>query len=160
MDAVTINRLVRGLGRTYSELLTDGLLHEGALAPLFKEGENEDLIQKPAPGIELWFWAETKKLERIVITLSTLIEGDPIYTGELPAPFTHRMDQAGVRALLGEPYRSKGPAKLPPPIGVTGGWDAYRLGKTVHSNAEVAIQFLGDKSASGLAFRLIDKGHD
>lgn len=70
------------------------------------------------------------------------------------------MDQAGVRAVLGEPYRSKGPAKLPPPIGVTGGWDAYRLGKPVHPNAEVAIQFLGDKSASGLAFRLINKGHD
>lgn len=82
MDAGTINRLVRGLGRTYTELLADGLLHEGTLVPLFKEGENEDLIQKPAPGIELWFWAETKRLERIVITLSTLIEGDPIYTGE------------------------------------------------------------------------------
>ena len=70
------------------------------------------------------------------------------------------MDQASVRARLGEPYRSKGPAKLPPPIGTTGGWDAYRLGNTVHPNAEVAIQYLGDKSVSGLSFRLIDKGHD
>lgn len=160
MDAMTINRLIRGLGRTYNELLADGLLHEGALTPLFEEGENEDLIQKPAPGIELWFWAETERLERVVITLTTLTEGDPVYTGELPTPFTHNMDQAGVRALLGEPYRSKAPVKLPPPIGVTGGWDAYRLGDALHPNAEVAIQFLGDKSASGLAFRLINKGHD
>lgn len=160
MDAMTINRLVRGLGRTYSDLISEGLLREGGLVPLFKVGENEDFIHKPAPGIELWFWAETKKLERIVITLSTLIGGDPIYTGELPTPFSRHMNQAGVRALLGEPYLSKGPAKLPPPIGVTGGWDAYRLGKTVHPNAEVAIQFLGDKSASSLVFRLIDKGHD
>lgn len=160
MDAVTINRLVKGLGRTYDALLADGLVRGAPLAPLFTEGKNEDLIQKPAPGIELWFWAETRRLERIVITLSALVDGDLVYTGELPNPFTHNMDQTGVRALLGEPYQSKGPAKLPPPIGVTGGWDAYRLGQTYHSNAEVVVQYLGDHSAGGLAFCLMDKGHD
>ena len=160
MEAVTINRLIKGLGRTYEALLADGLVRGAPPTPLFTEGENEDLIQKPAPGIELWFWAETHRLERIVITLSALVDGDPVYTGELPNPFTHKMSQASVRTLLGEPYQSKGPAKLPPPIGVTGGWDAFRLGHTFHPNAEVAIQYLGDHCAAGLAFCLINKGHD
>ena len=136
------------------------MTHNSSPVPLISEGKNEDLVQKPTPGIELWFWAETRRLERIVITLSALVDGDPVYTGELPNPFTHKMDQAGIRTLLGEPYQSKGPAKLPPPIGVTGGWDAYRLAQVFHPNAEVVVQFLADKSAGGLAFCLIDKGHD
>lgn len=160
MDATTINRFVRALGSTYGELLADGLAQGKMPAPLFNEGENEDLVQQLVPGIELWFWADTSRLERISVTLQQLVDRDTTYTGELPTPFTHNMDQASVRARLGEPYRSKGPAKLPPPIGTTGGWDAYRLGNTVHPNAEVAIQYLGDKSVSGLSFRLIDKGHD
>lgn len=159
MDAVTINRLARGLGRTYEELLSEGVI-QGIPVPLCSEGMNEDLILKPAPGIELWFWAESKRLERVVITLATLVEGDPLYTDELPTPFTHKMDQESVRALLGAPYQSKGPVKLPPPIGVTGGWDAYRLTQTFHPNAEIVVQYLGDKSAAGLAFELIDKDHD
>ncbi|RMI00632.1 DUF6392 family protein [Stutzerimonas nitrititolerans] len=159
MDAVTINRLARGLGRTYDELVSESLI-QGSPVPLFTEGRNEDLIHKPAPGIELWFWAETKKLERVVITLAALVQGDELYTGELPTPFTHRMNQSGVRDLLGDPYQTKGPVKLPPPIGVTGGWDAYRLGQAFHPNAEIVVQYLQDTTAAGLAFELIDKGHD
>lgn len=52
MEAVTINRLIKGLGRTYEALLADGLVRGAPPAPLFTEGENEDLIQKPAQGIE------------------------------------------------------------------------------------------------------------
>lgn len=160
MSAVDIGRLVRSLGRTYSELTGDGVIEEQALTPFLKNNENEDLVHKPLPGMELWFWAGTMKLERIVITLIPRTADAPAYKGELPMPFVHQMTQLSIRAILGEPHKSKGPAKLPPPIGVTGGWDAYRLDGSIHPNAEVAIQFLADKSACGLAFRLIDKGHD
>ncbi|MFD2640983.1 DUF6392 family protein [Pseudomonas japonica] len=160
MDANTIISLVKGLGRTHEELVMARLIQDTALTPLFKEGDNEDLIHKPVPGISLWFWAETSRLERIVITLVPRDKGIPAYTGELPLPFTRKMNQAGVHAALGVPDRSQGPAKLPLPAGMTGGWDAYRLDRALHHNAEVAIQFMADKSASGLAFRLIDKGHD
>lgn len=160
MDAVMINRLVRGLGRTYEELLADGVIQDSPPTPLFSSGENEDLILKPEPGIELWFWAQTKRLERIVVTLAELVKGDPVYCGELPTPFVHSMDQTSVRAMLGEPYQSRGPAKLPPPIGSTGGWDAYRLGHATHANAEAVAQYLANKSVCGLAFTLVNKGHD
>ncbi|TWR82614.1 DUF6392 family protein [Pseudomonas saxonica] len=157
MDAETINSLIKVLGHTYEKLLAEGLALGSSPTPLFPEGQNEDLIQKPAPGVELWFCAENRKLERTVITLSPIFNDDPVYEGELPKPFTRKMDQDGVRALMGEPYQSKGPVKLPPPIGITGGWDAYRID---HTNAEVVVQYLKDKSACGLAFCLIDKGSD
>lgn len=157
MDAETINSLIKGLGHTYEKLLAEGLALGSSPTPLFPDGQNEDLIQKPAPGVELWFCAENRKLERIVITLSPIFNDDPVYEGELLKPFTRKMDQDGVRVLMGEPYQSKGPVKLPPPIGITGGWDAYRID---HTNAEVVVQYLKDKSACGLAFCLIEKGSD
>ena len=157
MDAVTINSLIKGLGHTYEELLTQGLTPGSSPIPLFSEDRNEDLIHKPAPGIELWFCAENRQLERVVITLSPIFDDDPVYEGELPESFTRNMDQDSVRAVIGEPYQSKEPSKLPPPIGITGGWDAFRID---HTNAEVVAQYLKDKSACGLAFSLIDKGSD
>lgn len=157
MDAVTINRLIKGLGHTYEELIADGLVLGSSPTPLFTEGQNEDLIQKAAPGIELWFCAVTRRLERIVMTLSPIFDDDPVYEGELPIPFIRKMDQDGVRALVGEPYQSKGPAKLPPPIGITGGWDAFRID---HIHAELVVQYLKDKSVCGLAFCQIDKDTD
>ena len=54
----------------------------------------------------------------------------------------------------------RAPIKLPLPAGNTGGWDAYRLDGSLHQNAEVAIQFMADKSVSGLAFRVIKKEDD
>lgn len=108
MDAETINSLIKVLGHTYEKLLAEGLALGSSPTPLFPEGQNEDLIQKPAPGVELWFCAENRKLERTVITLSPIFNDDPVYEGELPKPFTRKMDQDGVRALMGEPYQSKG----------------------------------------------------
>ncbi|WP_248804885.1 DUF6392 family protein [Pseudomonas sp. MWU13-2100] len=160
MDAAKINRLVIGLGRTYDELLAEGMIQPGSIKPLFENSQNEDFIHKPEPGIELWFWAETRRLERVVFCLIALAKNEPVYTGELPTPFTLAMDQAGIRTMLGEPYESKGPVKLPLPIGTTGGWDAYRLGVESHPNAKVAAQYLLDKSVCGLVFTLVDKGHD
>ena len=157
MDAVTINSLIKGLGHTYEELLTQGLTPGSSPIPLFSEDRNEDLIHKPAPGIELWFCAENRQLERVVITLSPIFDDDPVYEGELPESFTRNMDQDSVRAVIGEPYQSKEPSKLPPPIGITGGWDAFRID---HIHAELVVQYLKDKSVCGLAFCQIDKDTD
>lgn len=160
MNASMIDRWVKYLGFTYEELVAEGLPMNSLPVPLWTDGWNEDLIQYPTPGIELWYSATTRRLERIAITLTEPFSEEPVYAGELPEPFSHRMDQYSIRALLGELYQSKGPAKLPPPIGITGGWDAYRLGQTLHPNAEVAIQYWKDKSVAGLAFCLINKAHD
>lgn len=160
MNAEKLISLVKGLGRTYKELVAEDLVRSEPLRPLFNEGENEDLIQKIEPGMELWFSEDTERLERITITLSAYFKEETVYTGELPLPFTQKMDQPSVHARLGVPDRSMGPTKLPLPIGMTGGWDAYRLDGSLHQNAEVAIQFGADKVAVGLAFRLIDTGHD
>jgi hypothetical protein len=70
------------------------------------------------------------------------------------------MNQESIHNTLGKPHESKGPVKLPLPIGATGGWNPYRLSLEFHSNARVAAQYLPDKSVCGLAFTLVDRGRD
>ncbi|WP_294734658.1 DUF6392 family protein [uncultured Pseudomonas sp.] len=160
MDAAKIACLVKGLGQTYGELCGENLLRDGSIKPLFATGENTYFIDKPEPGVELWFWAETMRLERIVFCLIPLAKREPPYTGDLPAPFTRVMSQESLHKMLGVPHESKPPMKLPLPIGVTGGWDSYRLSAEIHRSAKVGAQYLPDKSVCGLAFTLVDMGHD
>lgn len=160
MDAEKINRLASFLGRTYDELLIEQLVGAESIKPLFENSQNSYFIQKPAPGVELWFWAETMRLERIVFCLVAIATDEPSYKGELPAPFSLVMNLESIRSTFGEPHEFQGPVRLPLPIGVTGGWDSYRLSLQFHPNAKVAAQYLPNKSVCGLAFTLIDTGHD
>ncbi|CAN2969833.1 hypothetical protein METHPM2_150022 [Pseudomonas sp. PM2] len=102
----------------------------------------------------------TMRLERIVFCLISLAQGEPKYSGELPVPLTLSMNQDSIRKTLGTPHESKGPVKLPLPIGASGGWDSYRLSLETHSNARIAVQYLSDKTVCGLAFTLVDMGRD
>lgn len=159
MSAKEIDRWVAGLGQTFQGLIAAGVRINESLIPSPREGAAEEFISKPVPGIELWFQAKTMKLERIVVTLKGRIATVPAYKGELPNPFTLEMTKQTVRAKFGEPYQSKGPIKMPL-IGLTGGWDAYRLHDSIHPNAEVAIQYLADQTVSGLSFCLLDAADD
>ncbi|HBO4049209.1 DUF6392 family protein [Pseudomonas aeruginosa] len=160
MDAATINRWVKSLGRTYDELVREGVVPDRPLTPLLSGGESEELIQSSAPGVKLWFWAETKRLEKVMITLIQSVEGQEVYAGELPAPFVLRMDQNGVRELLGKPLESKGPVKLPGGLGMRGGWDAYLLQEKTHPSARVGFSYTADMKVKTLAFALLNPGHD
>ncbi len=160
MDAATIDRWTKSLGRTYEELVAGGVISPSQpLTQLFK-GDDE-LIQNPTSGISLWFWAETKRLEKIIITLIQTVDDQSIYTGGLPPLFSLKMNKTGVHALFGEPMQSKGSAKIPGSGGqISGGWDAYRLQERIHPNARVGFSYTADLMVKTLAFALIDTGHD
>ncbi|NWA04951.1 DUF6392 family protein [Pseudomonas gingeri] len=160
MDAATINRWTESLGCTYEELVAGGVISSSQpLTQLFK-GDDE-LIQNPTSGISLWFWSETRRLEKIIITLIQTVDGQTIYTAGLPSPFSPKMNKASVHALFGEPMQSKGAAKIPGSGGqISGGWDAYRLQECIHPNARVGFSYTADLRVKTLAFALIDRGHD
>lgn len=158
MDASTINRWVKSLGRTFDELVAEGIIPHMPLQELYEGRDWLDI--EPVPGVGMEFWADTRRLEKVLFTLIPTEHGDPVYTGELPAPFTLNMDQAGVRALLGKPMESKGPVKLPGGLGMRGGWDAYRLQEKTHHNARVGFSYTADMKVKTLAFALLNPGHD
>jgi len=158
MDAITINRWVGGLGRTYNELLTEGVIPDHPLKPMFDTRDNEDLLLNPAPGVKLWFGVESKRLEKVMITLIQTV-GQPVYTGDLPAPFTLKMDQRSVRQFLGEPIESKQPVELPGGLGVRGGSDTYYPDQQANPNTKVTLGYLENLVVNNISFSLIDKEH-
>lgn len=158
MDAATIERWIKSLGRPYGALTADGVIPNQPLQELY-EGRDRLHIE-PEPGLSLSFWAETKRLETLFITLVKTTPSTLEYKGELPKPFISTMTQSGVRSNFGEPMESKGPVKMPQPMGMTGGWDAYQLDSVTHPNIKLVFKYTTTMQVKTLVFTLINKGHD
>lgn len=156
MDAATINRWIDSIGHTYDVLVVNGLIPNLPLTPMLGSPDSEDLLQKPTPGITLWFCAETKRLEQVMITLAQTV-GQPVYTGELPIPFTHGMDQQTVRRLLGVPTEIKKPVKLPGGLGMREGADTYHAHRKRHAPINISLGYLENLSVNNISFSLLTK---
>ncbi|MHC8401266.1 DUF6392 family protein [Pseudomonas sp. MDT1-17] len=158
MDAITIDRWIKGLGQSYNALVIDGVIPDHPLQELYPGRDWLDV--EPVPGVELSFWAETKRLEKIFITCMETIPGITLYTGEMPEPYRLHMMQSDVRALFGGAIEFKGPTKMPQPMGMTGGWGSYALDSTAYPNVKVVFQYAASMEVKTLVFTLIDKGHE
>lgn len=159
MNAVKISHLVAGLGCTYSQLLADSVISNAQLKPAIDDSDNEYLIQRPETGVELWFWAETRVLEKIVFSLIGIFDDASTYRGELPSPLTHDMNRLGIRDFFGEPFESKKPIKILRSRGFGGG-DVYHLRDLAHSNTRIGFQYRTDDKVCTVGYSLINPGHD
>ncbi|NNA43342.1 hypothetical protein HBO18_04285 [Pseudomonas lactis] len=73
MDAAAINKLISRLGRTYAELISEGLIFRGSLMPLLDTAENEEWVQFPVEGVELWFAKKNVIFEKVLCTAAKFI---------------------------------------------------------------------------------------
>lgn len=158
MDAVTIERWINHLGRFYEELITDRIIPDFPLTELYK-GRDWLSLKKPASGLELSFWADTKRYERLFITLRSTLEGTTEYKGELPKPFALLTSKSEVRSVFGAPMESQGLTNLPLNT-VLGGFDTYSLDQINYPNLKVSFQYTSSMQVKTLVFSLISRGHD
>ncbi len=158
MDATTIEHWIKKLGQLYDALVAEGNIPNQSLDELYPGRDWLTIL--PASGLELSFWAETQRFEKLFITLLDAMPGVPVYKGELPKPYTSEMTQSDVHALFTTPLELKGPIKMPQPMGQTGGWESYRLDPAKHPNIKVVFQYTAAMQVKTLVFTLIDKDHD
>lgn len=158
MSAATINKWIRALGQSYDELVAQGISFIQPPEALFLESALLDT--EPEDGISLTFWAATERLETLFVTLKKSTPSTVEYEGELPAPYKAGMTQSDVHSLFGEPMESKGPIKMPQPMGQTGGWESYPLDPAVYPGKKVVFQYTAAMEVKTLVFTLIDKGHE
>jgi hypothetical protein len=154
MDALKITRLVAELGHTYDRLIADNLISNMPIDPSIENSENEYLVQRPEPGVELWFSAQTKTLEKILFSLINMVEGASVYTGDLPSPFTIKMSRLNVREILGTPFESTEPVKILRSRGYGGG-DSYLLDGASHLQKRIGFQYRSDDSVCSMGFSLV-----
>ncbi|SEN55745.1 hypothetical protein SAMN04487857_12219 [Pseudomonas sp. ok272] len=157
MNAETIERWVENLGRRYGELVAEGIIPDQPLVKPFQDSNWPTL--HPGAGLELVFREDSKRLERVMIILIPTAD-QPVYIGQLPAPFTLNMNQSAVRQVLGAPETSKRSGKLPGGLGMRGGSDTYYLDQQVNPNVKVTLAYLEDRVVNNISFALIVTGHD
>lgn len=157
MNAETIDGLVKNLGKTYDALIIDGLIPNQPLQALYNGRDR--LHMELVPGVSLSFWAETRQFEALFITLTKSTPSTVEYRGELPKPFSSGMTQSDIRSEFGEPMQTSGPIKMPQPLGMTGGWDAYLLEPSRYSNTKLIFKYGPTLRVKTLLFTLIDTGH-
>ncbi|MGF6328095.1 hypothetical protein ABH909_000973 [Pseudomonas sp. BS3782 TE3695] len=158
MKATTIEHWIKKLGLSYDILISEGSIPNQPLEELYPGRDWLDI--EPAAGLELSFWAETRRFEKLFITVLESMPGLPIYKGELPNPYTSNMSQSDVHALFTTPLEVQPPVKMPKPMGQTGGWESYRLDPEKHPNIKVVFQYTASMQVDTLVFTLIEKDHD
>ena len=158
MNAKTIDGWIKSLGRHYEVLINEGLIPNQPLRELY-EGRDR-LYLEPTLGLSLSFWAETKRLETLFITLIKSTPSTVEYKGDLPNPLTSTMTKSDIRSHFGAPIEWSDPVKMPQPVGMTGGWDAYRLDPSTYPNIKLICKYNSTFQIKTLVFTLIDKGRD
>lgn len=158
MNTVSITTWIRKLGDSYDDLIVQGLIGDAVLRELYP---GRDLLDMdPQAGLNLCFWAKTKRLETLFVTLKSTMPEIEEYLGGLPEPYRREMTQSDVHDHFGEPSESKGPIKMPEPMGQTGGWESYLLDSDMYPGKKVVFQYTATMEVKTLVFTLIDKGHD
>ncbi|KHK63118.1 DUF6392 family protein [Pseudomonas frederiksbergensis] len=157
MNVFEFEVLIERIGTSHEVLVGQGVLPDQTLTEMYEGRDRLELELEP--GIELEFWRETRRFETLFVTLMRTIPSMSKYEGELPIPYMLEMTQSDVHAIFGEPMASKGPIKMPVPIGMTGGWDSYPLDPELYPGKKVVFQYTQDMRVKTLVFTLIDKGH-
>jgi len=158
MNAEKIESWIKNLGSNYDDLIAQGLFFDTAPEALYPDADLLDMDLDA--GVSLTFWAETKRLETLFVTLKKMMPELIEYKGELPSPYVLEMTQSDVHKIFGEPMESRGPIKMPQPMGQTGGWESYPLDPAVYPGKKVVFQYTAAMEVKTLVFTLIDKGHD
>ena len=104
-----VDECVKGIGKSYSQLLAEGTIPAKSLQYLF-EGDDEPYLSIE-DGLSLSF-SEEKMLQHVYVTLLKTVDGTKEYKGSLPEPLIKQINQRWVREKFGAPADSKEPVKI------------------------------------------------
>lgn len=151
MDTKQIEKLLRNLGYTYDALVSNGIIEKLELQKLYDTEETLEISL--APGVELVFWSETRRLEMIEFRLDP--NGECAFRAALPAPLNIISNQTDTRALLGRPLYSLSQMELL--ATELYGWDTYQLDDKLHPEAFLEVQYDSGMNVSCIMISLMDK---
>lgn len=155
MDTKEIEKLLRNLGYPYAALVSNNIIKPSEPKQLYEDDESLEIELNP--DLELIFWAETMRLEMIIIKpTGSSRAGKDYHTQKiLPAPLNTITNQQDTHDLLGDPMYSKSQLEL---YGTElYGWDTYQLNTRLHPEALLDIQYNEEKNITNIIISLIDK---
>lgn len=149
MSTESITSYVAAIGRSYSDLVAEGVIP--ADEPEKTDPDSETFfIMVEGGGVELSFSEVSQQLEKVVIRLLSTRPNTVAFAGDLPEPFSRISSEDDVRREFGTPAESKGPVKLPVPLGSVGGWDSYPFAGELR--LRLTFQYTPDMRVSHIFF--------
>ncbi|MCC8373737.1 MULTISPECIES: DUF6392 family protein [Photorhabdus] len=147
---IDVIEIINSLGKTADMLVENKLIPEEKFEFAF-EGYSRFSVE-PEAGLTLVFDAISKVLISVQFTLINTVDDTGTYSGDMPAPFLHKMNKSIVREFMGEPDYSGGPERIPV-IGLIGGFDAYtRKLNDQYPNTEIRFLYQTDLRVDALLF--------
>lgn len=156
MNAQKLDSYLKKLGKSQDELIRE----DGSWLTEFIEVYPGALsvYLRPAPGLNLRFWAEDKRFESVIISIASTATSKTVYQHKLPQPFDSCITREQTLKILGDPVDSKGPFMMPLPMGKVGGWDKFDLAG--HAGLVVIVKYDVALNVIGLSFALKESGYD
>jgi len=155
MDTKEIEKLLRNLGYPYAALVSNNIIKACEPKKLYEDEESLEI--ELCPDLELVFWAETMRLEMIIIKFKDCYRESTIKSTRkvLPTPLDKITNQHDTHILLGPPMFSKSQLEL---FGTElYGWDTYQLNTNLHPEALLDVQYDEKMNIANLVISLIDK---
>ncbi|WP_144169928.1 hypothetical protein [Pseudomonas sp. Kh13] len=158
MGMLKLEVYLNNIGASYDELVSAGVIPSGELEEIY-EG-SFTVGYEPESGVDLEFWAETRTFEVLHFTLAPTIPLLPVFEGKMDEPYGSCTTREKVLSVFGAPSDSKGPFKMPLPMGEVGGWDKFDLGALGYSNLNVLFKYDIAMRVSGISFSLKETRFD
>lgn len=158
MNAQQLESYLRNLGVSHDELVAKGIVSSGKFIEVYPGAWTVYL--EPVPGLTLSFWAEDKKFESLIFSLAETSTSKIVYQEKLPEPYARCVTRENALEILGEPVESKGPFKMPQPMGEVGGWDKFSLVGRQYPGLVIIVKYDVAMKVVGLAFAVAKTGFD
>ncbi|MEE1922217.1 DUF6392 family protein [Pseudomonas sp. 148P] len=152
MRASELEKILEYLGRSHADLVANHVIPDLELQEIYPGSERRHITLEQ--GLELDFLPDDKVFTALFITLRTTTPSTTKYLGELPEEFFSEMDQEMVIDLFGDPVASRGPVRMPEPIGQTGGWASYIYDEEMFPGVELQFQYTADMQVKTIVFAL------
>lgn len=150
MKQAEIEKIVTCLGRHHADLVAENIIPDVQLREIYPGSERTYINLEQ--GLELDFLPENKLFVELFITLRKTTPSTARYNGELPEMIFSEMDQEMVIDLFGQPVASRGPIKMPEPIGQTGGWESYIYDDEVFPGVRLMFQYTAEMEVDTVVF--------
>ncbi|QHG67856.1 DUF6392 family protein [Pseudomonas putida] len=158
MNAQQLESYLDNLGRPHAELVAEGVVPAVDFIEVYPGAWT--LYLEPVPGLYLCFWAENKQFESVIVSLAETATAKTVYKHKLPDPYVECVTRDVALNVLGEPFESKGPFKMPLPMGEVGGWDKFHLLDQKYPGIIALFKYDVAMNVTGVAFALEQTGFD
>lgn len=105
---VNVDALISGIGKTYQELLDEGLIPYKT-KPTGYPGDPDLTLDMAKEGVHLTFKREGRQLWSVILSIQHDSVNNWVFPNVLPAPLKSTMSRSWVHETLGEPERSSPP---------------------------------------------------